>query len=156
MYAMASETSSMVFIQYLTTVFDNIHDAILLIGVEPNNTFRLLMANKGFNRGSGHTAKEIGKTIQEISPPKTYEKLVKRYQTVIKTKKRQAFTEEYDVPMGRQTYEVQLIPIFNSVGTCTQIACITHNVTELHRLQERLRETAETLEQVSHELRQTI
>lgn len=146
----------MVFIQYLTTVFDNIHDAILLIGVEPNNTFRLLMVNKGFNRGSGHTTEEIGKTVQEITQPKTYEKLVKRYQTVVKTKKRQAFTEEYEVPMGKQVYEVQLIPIFNSVGTCTQIACITHNVTELHRLQRRLQETAETLEQVSHELRQTM
>ncbi|MET0779787.1 MAG: PAS domain-containing protein [Candidatus Saccharimonadales bacterium] len=153
---MASEISSMVFIQYLTTVFDNIHDAILLIGVEPNNTYRLLMANEEFNRGTGHTAVEIGKTIQQVTLPKTYEKLIKRYQTVVKSKKRHEFIEEYDVPMGKQTYEVQLIPIFNSVGTCTQIACITRNITELYRLQERLKETAETLEQVSHELRQTI
>jgi PAS domain S-box-containing protein len=153
---MAPETSSMVFIQYLTTVFDNIQDAILLIGVEPNNTFRLLMANKGFYRGSGHSGNEVGKLISEITTPETYEKLVKRYHEVVKTKKQMAFSEEYDVPIGKQAYDVQLIPVFNSVGKCTQIACITRNVTELHRLRQQLAETAETLEQVSHELRQTI
>jgi PAS domain S-box-containing protein len=124
--------------------------------VEPNNTYRLLMANKGFGRGTGHTGDEVGKLVDTVIMPKTYEKLVKRYQEVVKNKKQMSFTEEYDVPLGKQVYDVQLIPVFNSVGKCTQIACITRNVTELHHLRQRLAETAETLEQVSHELRQTI
>jgi hypothetical protein len=44
--------SNLVFLQYLTTAFDNIKDAILLIGVE-KHTYRLLTANAVFFAISG-------------------------------------------------------------------------------------------------------
>src|SRR5260370_24319503 len=58
---MAEQTSSLVFLQYLTTVFDNIADGVLLIGVEPRDTFKLVMANKTFFEFSGYPDDSIGK-----------------------------------------------------------------------------------------------
>jgi len=150
---MASESSSLVFLQYLTAVFDNLTEAITLIGVEPHHTYRLLVANEGFNRGTGHSKKEIGKTVQEIVKPEAYKKLVPQYQKVIKTKKPIQFTEWYDVPIGKQAFEVKMIPIINAVGECVQIACITRNVTEMRQLEQQLKEAIETLDQLSYNLR---
>ena len=144
----------MVFLQYLTTVFDTIDEAIMLIGIEPHDTFRLLMANAGFSRATGHTIDDIGKLVSEIVEPVTYKRLVPHYLKVVKTKKPVSFTEWYDVPLGRLVYEVKFIPILNAVGECVHIACVTRNVTEMHRLREQLAETVETLEQVAHNLKQ--
>lgn len=150
---MNSNASSLVFLQYLTTVFDNLEEAILLVGVEPNNTFRLLMANEGFTRGTGHSKNEIGKTIEEVVVAESYKKLLPHYRKVVKTKKLWSFMEWYDVPIGRQAYEVKLIPIFNAVGECVQIAAITRNVTEVMQLRQQIKETTETLDQLTYNLR---
>lgn len=150
---MTPKSSSLVFLQYLTTVFDNIKDAVLLIGIEPNNTYRLLMANDAFVRHTGHSKDEIGKPMKDITAPSSYKKLVKQYEKVIKTKRPVSYTEWYDVPIGRQVYDVQLLPIFNAVGECVQIAAITRNMTELYTLREQLTKSNQAIEQLAKELR---
>jgi PAS domain S-box-containing protein len=151
---MAAHSTSMVFIQYLTTVFDNIKDAVLFIGVERNHTYRLLMANEAFYKDSGHTPDQAGMTIQDIVAPGVYKNLVKRYEQVIKTKKPYEYIATYDVPAGQRIFEVQLIPIINAVGEVVQIAGITRNITELHNLRELAKASAETLEQLARDLRE--
>jgi hypothetical protein len=152
--AMVPKTSSMVFLQYLTTVFDNIQDGVLLIAVEPHNTFRLLMANRGFGRNTGHGMGVIGKTIEEIvASPETYHKLLPRYLEAIKAKKPVEFTDTYDEPRGVQVYEMQILPVTSAVGEVVQLAVIARNVTELHQLRHQIREAGESLEQVAYNLR---
>ncbi len=131
---MPDKTSSLVFLNYLTTVFDNISDVILLIGVEPNDQFRLLLANEAFSRNTGHPKTVVGKLIEDVVAPQSAAQLKPRYKKVIATKQPIIYTEWFDVPLGRQAFEVKLIPILNAVGQCVQIAAITHNVTELHTL----------------------
>jgi PAS domain S-box-containing protein len=131
---MPDKTSSLVFLHYLTTVFDNISDAILLIGIEPDEHFRLLLANEAFNRNTGHPKSVVGKLIDEVVTPESYTQLKPRYKKVIADKQPLTYTEWFDVPLGRQAFEVKLIPILNAVGQCVQIAAITRNVTELHDL----------------------
>jgi PAS domain-containing protein len=143
---MAPKSSSLVFLHYLTTVFDNISDAILLIGVEPNDNFRLLLANQGFTRGTGHSMDNIGKLISEIVLPKSYVTLSKKYKQVIATKNSMQFTTWYETPLGNQAYAVQLIPILSAVGECVQIAAISHNVTELCSLQDEVRRLKKELQ----------
>jgi PAS domain S-box-containing protein len=141
---MSQETSSLVFLHYLTTVFDNIKDAILLIGVEPDNKYRLLLANKVFTKISGFPASSIGKEIAEIVGQEGYAFLVKKYQQVIKTKKSVEYMSWSDVPAGRMAFEVQLIPIFSTVGECAQIIVITRDVTEREKLREEVRHLRQT------------
>jgi PAS domain-containing protein len=144
----------MVFITYLTTVFDNIKDAILLVGVEPGPKYRLLMANKGFSNGTGHSPDDVGKTIDEFVIPETYHSLCEYYGKAVTTKKTVEFIETYNVPMGHQTFHATIIPVINAVGEVAQLAVISQNITELHELREIARTSAETLEQLARELRE--
>jgi hypothetical protein len=133
---MATNPSSLLFLQYLTTVFDNIRDAIMLIGVEPDHTYRLLMVNAAFVINTGHSKDSEGKLVSEIVSPDSYRALRPRYDKVVATRKAVEYTEWYDVPLGPQAYEVKIIPILNAVGECVQLAVITYNVTNLHKLRE--------------------
>lgn len=135
------KTSSLVFLQYLTSVFDNIDDAILLIGVEPKGEYRLLLANGAFWRNSGHDqASCIGKSISVVVTPDSYTFLKKIYKKVVDTKKPLTSTAWFDVPLGRQAFDIKLIPVLNTVGDCVQIAAITRNVTELSNLRHEVQE----------------
>jgi PAS domain-containing protein len=151
---MAEHTSSMIFIQYLTTVFDNIKDSVLFIGVERNHAYRLLMANHAFYTSTGHRENDIGKELHEIVAPSSYQKLVAHYDEVVKTKKPLEFTDTYDVPSGQRMYEVSLIPVLNAVGEAIQIAAISRDVTEIHNLRDLAETSAETLEQMVRDLRE--
>ena len=135
---MTTHTSSLVFLQYLTTVFDNIQDSILLIGLEPQGVYRLLLANKPFFRTSGFPQDSLGKTVPEIVGEEPAKYLIRHYKTVIRTKKPLEYTRWSDVPTGRKAFEVQLIPILNTVGEVVQIAALTRDVTEVLELREQV------------------
>lgn len=150
---MIPRSSSLIFLHYLTTVFDNISDAIMLIGVEPGDTYRLLLANDAFIKGTGHSQNHVGKLVDETVSADYLPQLKKHYKRVIKTKQPLEYTEWYTVPLGRHAYEVKLIPILNAVGECVQIAAITRDVTELHNLRKQLRDATRKLEEVIEKLR---
>lgn len=150
---MVSKISSMVFTQYLTNILDSVQDAIILTSVEPNDKYRVLMTNAAFHQETGIRKTCIGKTIDQILNSASFEKIVRRYNKVRDTKKSVEYEEWYDLPAGRQIYHVKLIPIFNAVGECVQIAAITRNITDLHQMREMQHEAAETLEQIAYNLR---
>ncbi|HSW99722.1 MAG TPA: PAS domain-containing protein [Patescibacteria group bacterium] len=142
---MAAQTSSIVFLQYLTTVFDNITDAIMLIDIESDG-YRLLTANTAFFTISGYPQDSISKKIVDIVSPESYRFLLKQYKKTIKTKLPVDYTNWSDTPLGRRAYTVRLIPIFNTVGDPVQIAGVArdmtewmNNQTELEQLRKQLR-----------------
>jgi len=136
---MAQQTSSLVFLHYLTTVFDSIEEAILLIGVEEDEHYRLLIANQAYARNTGRVSIPVGELLSDSVDPETFETLKKQYRQVVTTKQPMSFTQQYKVPLGMQTYAVRLLPILNSVGEVVQIAGIARNVTEIENLREELR-----------------
>jgi PAS domain S-box-containing protein len=127
----------------------------LLIGVEPNDTYRLLLANESFYRQTGYTKHDIGKSLREVTGPHNWPKLSNRYKKVTASKQPIEFTEWYDAPIGRQAYHIKLIPILNAVGEVVQLASLTRNVTELKTLREQAAETLQTLETLTQQLRQS-
>jgi len=137
---MKPKNSSLVFLSYLTTVFDNIADAIILIGVEPKGKYRLLLANDAFFASSGHTEDAIGREVVDIVHPDSYASLIKSYQKATRTKRPIELTSWYTVPRGRRAYHVKLIPITNTVGEVVQIAGLTRDITELLNLREEVRQ----------------
>lgn len=137
---MPTSVSSLIFLQYLTSVFDNIDEAILLFGIEPNGHFRLLLTNAAFNKSTGRVEDITGNLAHEVLVPEAYKALAEHGKKVIKTKRQVQFAGWFDVPLGRQAFEVKLIPVLNTVGECVQIAAITKNVTELYQLRAKLQE----------------
>lgn len=125
---MHSDVSSFSFLQYLTTVLDNIGDSVLLISIEPDERFKLLITNKRFGRSSGYPSDSVGKYIDEIVSPDSYDKIVRRYKEAIRHKQPLSYSEWVDVPVGRRAYEVKMIPILDSVGECKQLVVITREI----------------------------
>ena len=143
---MQPQTSSLIFLQYLTTVFDNITEVILLVGVESKDQFRLLLANNAFYHSTGHTNDIIGKKLQDIVHVDTYAPLVRQYKKVLKTKRPFEYTSWFKTPKGRRAYRVKLLPILNTVGDCVQIAALLNDKTEVSKLQEEIRQLRIALE----------
>src|SRR5438309_12053288 len=113
---MEQQASALVFLQYLTTVFDSIADGILLINVEKDGMFRLVLANKRFLEFSGYPADALGKNIAETVSPESYSFLSRKYKKVIKTKKPLSYLRWSDVPAGLRAFEVRMVPILNTTG----------------------------------------
>lgn len=143
----------MVFTQYLTHILDSVHDAVIVLGIEASDTYRILMTNAAFHQETGIPKNCIGKTISQVITNESLGKLTKMYQKVRTTKKPHEYAAWYDMPIGHNMYEVKLIPICNAMGECVQIAAVARNATELHHLRELQREAAETLDQVAYNLR---
>ena len=145
---MQQKASSLLFLQYLTTVFDNLEDAILLIGVEPDNRYRMLLANGSFTRSTGFIQENVGQLVEDILKPEAYAHLSKHYRQVVDTKKPLEYTDWFDILAGRMAYKIKLIPILSAVGECVQIAAICTNVTELLNMRAELQAKTEALAKI--------
>jgi PAS domain S-box-containing protein len=133
---MGGQTSSLVFLQYLTTVFDNIADGILLINVDSTDRFSLALANKTFFKFSGYPEDSIGKNVSEVVSHESYAFLSRQYKKVIRTKRPLGYLRWSEVPAGMRAFEVRLVPVFNTTGDCVQIAAIIHDATEREQLRK--------------------
>ena len=143
---MADKTSSMVFLNYLTTVFDSINDFILLVGVEPNNQFRLLLANEPFYRITGFPRDSVGKLVNDIVGATNFKTLCRHYKDVIDSKEPKEYTEWSELPSGKLAYHVRLIPVLNSVGEVVQLAAVIQDVTELEALRNQNKQLRQKLQ----------
>ncbi len=126
---MQKDTSSLVFIQYLTTVFDNLGQSVLLISIEPENRYKVLLVNKTFGSTSGFPNDVVGKYVDEILPPAALEQVTARYQSALHTKQVVAYADWMETPRGRRRFDVKIIPIVNSVGECTQFVVMSEDIT---------------------------
>ena len=153
---MAAGASSSVFLHYFTTVFDHIEDAVLLVGVGPGDDFTLLMCNEAFARNSGHSRKSVGKKVRDIVHPTSYPGLAEKYRQVVAAKQAISYEEQFQVPLGKQCYDITLLPVLNAIGECRQILAITRNITELRTLQNQLSEVKATLAQLQKQLNQPL
>jgi PAS domain S-box-containing protein len=134
---MVPQTTSLVFLQYLTTVFDNITDAIVLIGIEKKG-FRLLLANNAFFANTGYPPDSIGKLMSEIAVPDVYRFISKQYKKAIKTKQPIEYSYWGEMPRGKRAYTVKAIPVLNTVGEPMQLAVVVRDVTEWTNMQAEL------------------
>ena len=137
---MSNQTSSLVFLRYLTTAFDNIKDAVLLIGIEKGEIYRLLLANRIFHEISGFPVESIGREISEIVNPESFDFVTTKYRKVKKFKRSLEYTHWARVPAGRRAFEVQMIPVMNTVDEVVQIIVITRDVTAFANLKAEVQE----------------
>jgi len=134
----------MIFLQYLTTVFDNIADGIVLMSLEVNDEYRLAMANRQFYDFSGYPEDSEGKKICDIATPDSSIFLQRQFKKVTKTKRPLDYLRWAEVPVGLRAFDVRLIPVLGTTGDVILIACILHDATEREQMRkevERLRAT---------------
>jgi len=131
--------------QYLATVFDNIGDGIVLLGVEPDDEYKFILANKPFYAFSGYTQADAeGRLLSDIVSRDNKMFMYRHYKRVKKSRQSVEYSHWHDVPLGYRCFNVRLVPILGTTGDVILIACILHDATEYEQLKsevERLRKT---------------
>jgi PAS domain S-box-containing protein len=128
----------------LSLIFNSVSDSILLIKIEPDDTYRVLSVNEAFLADTGYTEEQIiGKRVDEILPESEYELLVSRYEEVIRTGKLVKYERSSELPKGLLVFEIIIKPIFNEKGKCTHLLGIAHDITEQRDLGKQLIESEE-------------
>jgi len=129
---MHTDASSLMFINYLSMVFDNVGHSVVLVTVEPDDRYKVLLTNKTFGSTSGFPKPETGTYIDEALEPAVYEQVASHYRRVVQTKEPVEYSEWMETPRGKRRFEVKMIPILNSVGECIQFAVISQDVTDAY------------------------
>ncbi|HSW99215.1 MAG TPA: PAS domain S-box protein [Candidatus Saccharimonadales bacterium] len=141
---------SLVFLQYLTSVFDNIADGIVLISIGPQDEYRLAMANRPFYTFSGYPEDSAGKKLCEIASPDSSVFVARQFKKVIKYKRPTDYLRWADVPIGYRAFDVRLVPILGITGDVVQIACILHDATEREQMRAEISHLRETVRGIRH------
>jgi PAS domain-containing protein len=116
-------------LDYLHTIIDNITDVIILIGVGPDHTYKILYVNKAFRTAFG-TGEVVGTDIMESLGEKVAQPFYDRYDTVVATKKSLEWKDTVEFPGMTKVLEAKLLPILNAVGDCIQMVSITRDMTK--------------------------
>lgn len=130
---------SFVFLRYLNTVFDNIKDSVMLVSIEPDGVLRLLLANKAFHDTSGFGKDCVGKNLYDFIGPERHDLMKRRCRQMLKLKKPISYTTWSKVPRGKIAFEVELIPVLNTVDDVVQIIVLSRDVTQIAKLKEKVR-----------------
>lgn len=137
---MQNQTSSLLYLKYLTTAFDNINEGVVLVAIEEGEVYRMLLANSAFHKISGYSLDSVGKEVGEISTPEGFDYLTTRYRKVRETRKPLEYIRWSNVPAGRRAYEVRMVPVMNNLDEVVQIVAIIRDVTMMLKLKEEVQE----------------
>jgi len=134
----------LIFLHYLTAVFDHIDEAVLLIGVEPEG-YRALFANEQLLHTVGYSRTDKGRLIKDVVTPERYRLLARQYDEVTATKQVHEYSYTVRTIHGMRSLRSTLIPVVNSLGTCTHIVALIRNITEVKQERHAFRATREAL-----------
>jgi PAS domain S-box-containing protein len=120
--------------EYLSTIFNHIHDIVFVINVEPGEKFRFISVNNRFEAVTG-LPKEliIGKLIEHVIPESSLPLVLRKYKDAINEKKVVYWEETSTYPSGEKIAEASVSPVFDQNGNCTQLVGIVHDITERKR-----------------------
>ncbi|APH39471.1 PAS domain S-box protein [Methanohalophilus halophilus] len=97
------------------TVFQGTQDAMFLMEVSDNNTFRYIRNNRAHQISTGFTLAYFrGKTPQELAGKKTGDQLSANYKRCVDSKDTVSYEETLEFPAGTRTWHVTLTPIFQN------------------------------------------
>lgn len=132
----------------LSLILNNVSDVIFAIAVEPNDNFRFISVNQRFLEVTGLPESQVvGALVQDIIPESAHAVVFKRYNEAIRSRQPAHWEEVSDYPTGRKIGHVTVVPAIDAHGTCTQLVGMVHDITEIKRAEEAIRELNTTLEQ---------
>lgn len=138
----------------LSLIYDNVHEIIFVIGVEPGDHFRFLSVNRRFTEATGIPEDRIvGKLVQEVIPKSALNVVFGKYKEAIRSGQPARWEETSAYPKGNKTGEVTVAPVLDAYGKCTQLIGTVHDITERKQSEQALQESHKRLlkaQQVAH------
>jgi PAS domain S-box-containing protein len=119
----------------LSTIYDNIHDVLFYMAVEPDDSFRFLSINKAFLQVTGLSEEQIaGKHYHEVIPKPAQAMVLAHYKEAVRTKAVVNWEEVSEYPAGKKYGEVSVAPVFDANGKCTHLIGTVHDITDRVRV----------------------
>lgn len=123
----------------LSLIYENMHDVLFYLAVEPGEQFRFVTVNPSFLRVTGLDAGMVeGKLVQEVIPEPAIGMALEKYTEAIREKKTVLWTETTVYPRGEKHAEVLISPVFNTSGECTNLIGVLHDMTERRQAEKRI------------------
>ena len=130
--------------QEFEQVFHGTQDAMFLVAVAEDNTFRFIRNNKAHQKATGLSRETLrDKTPHELLGHEAGEAIVANYQRCLATAGPVAYEEELDLPGGRKIWATTLTPIFKK-GRLVSIVGSSQDITERKKNEQHLEYLATT------------
>lgn len=130
----------LIFLNYLSKVFENLDDGIILCKVRSDRDLEALLVNQGFYKITGYKKGSVEKIVDELALQPQNESFVEECYKVIQTRQIKRAESVISVPNGLKRLCVKIIPVVNSFGEATHMVLIGRDITESTAKDKRLRE----------------
>lgn len=132
----------------ITQISNNISDVLFNIQVEPGNVFRFVFVNKSFLRISKLTKKQvIGKEIHDALSELIIAKILngkkELIQDAIHNHKSISWEENKELPSGFYCGNIEINPIYDQDGVCTNLIGIARELTALKQAVDKIKNQAQ-------------
>jgi PAS domain S-box-containing protein len=116
-------------------VYTSVNDVIFHLRPE-GVRFRFLHVNSAFARATGLSESQVvGRYVDEVIPEPSLSLVITKYRQAIEERRTVQWEEVTKYPSGRKFGSVSVTPVFDAIGTCTQLVGTVSDVTE-QRLQQ--------------------
>ncbi|MGI8385604.1 putative bifunctional diguanylate cyclase/phosphodiesterase [Robertmurraya sp. P23] len=122
-------------------ILNHINDMVFIMKVD-GDQFRYVFANKSGATHARLTVETMGKTLFEVMPPETAERLQAAYMNVVESKEVQVLIDQSTLEDGRLVHGQSILtPVLNENQEVRFVVSVTRDITELEAERSRLKVT---------------
>ena len=135
----------------LSLIYNNSIDAMWLINVGEDGSYRFDTINDAFVAVTGLTRVEVlDKTIEEVLPPTSHELVRTNYAKAIETGQVVNYFEIAPLPSGTKTGLIRVVPIKDNLGRVNKLLGVAEDITDRKQMDDLLREREADLIYAQH------
>ncbi len=132
----------------LALVFDTVSDLLFLIAVENDDCFRFVAVNPAFLAVTGLVPGQVvGKRVEEVLPESVQALMLVKFRQAIRDNKTVRWEQVSAYPTGTFVGEVAVTPARDADGHCSHLIGSVHDITEIRRAEEQVRQLNAELEE---------
>lgn len=129
-YTSDMSNRDLIFLNYLSRVFENLDDAIMLCMVRSERDLEVLLVNQGFYKITGYKKGNVEQIGDELAAQPTNRSFMEQCYQVVQDKEITRAESIIAVPSGTKRVCVKIVPVINSLGEVTHIVLIGRDITD--------------------------
>jgi PAS domain S-box-containing protein/putative nucleotidyltransferase with HDIG domain len=139
----------------LGLVFDSVSDMLMLLHVEPGDTYRVVKINRAVTNATGRPAETIiDKTLRDFLVEPIVLLNTQKFREVLRSGKQLEYVLSTRPPgRPRLSMEVTLFPIAGPDGVCRHLLIVAHDITARIRNEREIRHAMHALRESEHRYR---